>query len=172
MWRLRQRASRQGKEEPSEIACRRRFFEPDLPDCAPRMRDLCFRSFSEDLRPFKGLSGNRNQQLLYIFIPASTRICDRIGASGHIPVKHLANSNGSRYTPSPDCAKLTLQDRKSLIAAKYAAFFYAAKAHVRGYSRNWILGSCQGAYAGTEARPEADLLPPLSDPASCAKLHL
>ncbi len=30
-------------------------------------------------------------------IPASVRICDRIGASGRIPVKHLANSNGSRY---------------------------------------------------------------------------
>ena len=30
-------------------------------------------------------------------IPAGVRICDEIGASGHIPVKHLANSNGSRY---------------------------------------------------------------------------
>jgi hypothetical protein len=30
-------------------------------------------------------------------IPASVRICDEIGASGRIPVKHLANSNGSRY---------------------------------------------------------------------------
>jgi hypothetical protein len=31
------------------------------------------------------------------FIPASVRICDELGASGHIPVKHLADSNGSRY---------------------------------------------------------------------------
>jgi hypothetical protein len=30
-------------------------------------------------------------------IPVSARICDKIGASGHIPVKALANSNGSRY---------------------------------------------------------------------------
>ena len=31
-------------------------------------------------------------------IPASVRICDKTGASGRIPVKHLADSNGSRYT--------------------------------------------------------------------------
>ena len=30
-------------------------------------------------------------------IPASERICDKTGASGRIPVKHLADSNGSRY---------------------------------------------------------------------------
>ena len=30
-------------------------------------------------------------------IPASVSTCDRIGMSGHIPVKHLANSNASRY---------------------------------------------------------------------------
>ena len=30
-------------------------------------------------------------------IPASVKICDRIGAGGHIPVKHLADSDGSRY---------------------------------------------------------------------------
>ena len=31
-------------------------------------------------------------------IPASMRICDIFGPSGHIPLKHLADSNGSRYT--------------------------------------------------------------------------
>ena len=31
------------------------------------------------------------------FIPASARIYDKMGASGHIPVKHLADSNASRY---------------------------------------------------------------------------
>ena len=36
------------------------------------------------------------------------RICDEIGASGHIPVKHLADSNGSRYktTIADFCKKL------------------------------------------------------------------
>ena len=31
-------------------------------------------------------------------IPASVRICDEIGANGHIPVKHLVNLNGYRYS--------------------------------------------------------------------------
>ena len=31
------------------------------------------------------------------YIPASKRICDEIGASGHIPVKHLANSKASLH---------------------------------------------------------------------------
>ena len=55
----------------------------------------------------------KKRRTLYVFSP-SARICDEIGASGHMPVKHLANSNGSRYNLPACSLKKALTDARTL----------------------------------------------------------
>ena len=47
-------------------------------------------------------SGNCGNRRVF---PASVGTCDRIGASRHIPVKHLANSNVSQYIMPQNSAR-------------------------------------------------------------------
>ena len=84
------------------------------------------------------------------FIQESVRICDKIGAGGHIPMKHLADSNGSRYIPREKLSKkarrqLDSQHRRTWSYPPVTKTFASKKEYNRkqkscDYQNDWYRG--------------------------------